>query len=300
MGEMNSLQERAARRWRRTTQDWATLKQDPRAYWTAWYKQHKPNKKFGISNPIIVYQMGKVGSTSIYHALLNLDLDVPVYHSHRLSNLEAIERWTRQDKDGARSLEKLAEEFRLREIFFRHPNWRWFVVSGVREPVTHAISIFFFNHAEYFAAQNTAYVRGEISLEQAAARFFEKLPARGNDWFSYQLEPVFGVDVYAKPFPHARGYEIYESRRARALVLRFEDLKHQFKPALQELLGIEQVELPHTNLSESQGYGELYRDFVRQAKLPREWVDEMLSKKFAQHFYTQRELEASRARWVQQ
>ncbi len=299
MGAMNSLQQCASRRWRRGAQEWQSFKQDPRVYLNGWYKQLKPNKKLGISHPIIVYQMGKVGSTSIYHALLNLNLDVPVYHSHRLSNLEAIEKRTRQEMDSTRNPPiKLADEFRLREIFLRHPKWRWAVISGVRDPITHTLSIFFYNHSAYFAERNALYARGEISLAQATELFFQKLPIYGGDWFQTQLEPVFGVDVYAQPFPHARGYDIYASARARVLVLRFEDLKRQFKPALQDLLGLEQLELPHTNLSESQGYGELYRDFVRQVKLPRAWVDEMLSKRYAQHFYTQQELEASRARWV--
>lgn len=50
-------------------------------------KYRKPVKKFGINAPIIVYQMGRVGSTSVYSALRRLDLDVPVYHAHALKYL---------------------------------------------------------------------------------------------------------------------------------------------------------------------------------------------------------------------
>jgi hypothetical protein len=42
------------------------------------YKYRRPNKKYGIHVPIIVYHMGKVASTTVYHSLLAMDLDVPV------------------------------------------------------------------------------------------------------------------------------------------------------------------------------------------------------------------------------
>src|SRR4051812_30029853 len=46
------------------------------------YKYHRPVKKYGVRDPIIVYQMGKVASTSVYRSLCALDLDVPVYQLH--------------------------------------------------------------------------------------------------------------------------------------------------------------------------------------------------------------------------
>src|SRR5258708_39936699 len=51
-------------------------------------KYRQARKKFNIDTPIIVFQMGKVGSSSVYDALNDLDLDVPVYHAHVLNRFD--------------------------------------------------------------------------------------------------------------------------------------------------------------------------------------------------------------------
>src|SRR5581483_6633723 len=58
----------------------------------------KSNKKFGINSPIIVFQMGKVGSSSVYDALRNLDLDVPIYHAHVLNRFDVYADGVRQTR----------------------------------------------------------------------------------------------------------------------------------------------------------------------------------------------------------
>ena len=48
-----------------------------------WIRSSKKNHS--IINPILVYQMGKVASTSIYESLKLLRIGVPIYHIHLLN-----------------------------------------------------------------------------------------------------------------------------------------------------------------------------------------------------------------------
>ena len=47
-------------------------------------------KVYGVREPIIVYQMGKVGSSSMYWSLDALRLNVPVYHLHFLNDADTV------------------------------------------------------------------------------------------------------------------------------------------------------------------------------------------------------------------
>lgn len=44
-------------------------------------------------SPILIYQMGKVGSKTVYESLKALNLATPVYHTHLLNKLEEIEKF---------------------------------------------------------------------------------------------------------------------------------------------------------------------------------------------------------------
>src|SRR5581483_2953453 len=118
------------------------------------------------------------------------------------------------------------------------------------------------------------------------------------DWFDLELRDVFGIDVFAEPFDRARGYQIYENARARALVIRLEDLNRAAANALSEFLNIPDFKLVPANIGENKVYGALYKEYTNSLRLPQAYIDEAHSKDFIRHFYTEQELAASVARWV--
>src|SRR5205823_119506 len=110
----------------------------------------KPNQsgqsehKYGISAPIIVYQMGKVGSMSVYESLKKLDLDVPVYHCHVLNHLEQVERRVKDTlANPVGTLAVVEQGKQIRELMLADPGRKWNLVSLVREPVARNVSHFF-------------------------------------------------------------------------------------------------------------------------------------------------------------
>ena len=79
--------------------------------------------------------------------------------------------------------------------------------------------------------------------------------------------------------------------------MRLEDLNRCAPEALREFFGPDRIVPDSKNIGGAKVYGELYRDFVAQLRLPEEYIQEMHSTRYARHFYTPLELEASVTRW---
>lgn len=103
---------------------------------------------------------------------------------------------------------------------------------------------------------------------------------------------------YATPFPKERGYVILERGNLRMLILRMEDLDRCVTPAIREFLGIPDFRLASKNIGEQKAYGQVYQDTLKVLRLPPDYVQRKHATKYARHFYTPEELNASVSRWV--
>lgn len=272
--------------------------QDPR-HFRALYKSLKPFKKFGISDPFIVYQMSKVGSSTIVTSLQALDLDVPIHHIHFLNDFEGIERSTRAAHADARHALAVIQEGRaLRREIDLHPQRKWNIVCLVRLPISRDVSSFFQALSAYLPDALARYQVGALSVQEIQQVFVEK-HFHGTDeyLFDTQVTPVFGFDVYATPFPKELGYQVYESRNARMLLVRLEDLNRVAEQAFEKAFGIPNFKLIRANVGEGKGYAEIYRAFQQQAGLPESYIQEMVSTRYVRHFYSPQELEAEARAW---
>jgi hypothetical protein len=238
-----------------------------------------------VAKPIVVHQMGKVGSTSVRNSLKALRLDVPVHHSHELA--EAVinrpaELWHRQ---------------LLRHLDGRHAQGRWHIITMVRDPVARNCSSYFHNLTKphYVAYLPELADGGQVGTAELLSNFLVNADHDfAVQWFDHEILRLFGLDVFAEPFPHEQGYAIYRDFRVDVLLLRFEQLPDTFTTALEEFIGIAGVPLVRANDSQHAGY----RRFLREAALPASYLDRMYSSKLARHFYTADELATFRAGWT--
>lgn len=265
----------------------------------AWLKWHKPRKKFGITEPFIIYQMSKVGSSTIVTSLKKMDLDVPLYHNHFLNDFDGIETSTRAaHADPREALAVIADGRRLRQEIDRTPTRRWNVVCLVRRPIARDVSSFFQGIASYIPDAQARYANGTLSLSEIEQVFLEKHYHHTDEyWFDTQVKPVFDIDVYATPFPQAQGYAIYTSRNARLLLMRLEDMNRVAARAFQEAFGIPHMELIAANVGAEKSYRDMYQDFQKRSHLPTPYLDSMIHTRFARHFYSDAEVAEDYGRW---
>ncbi len=255
-------------------------------------------------DPIIVYQVGKVGSRtillSLQKAYKSLHLDVPVHHVHVLENLDEMERNLR--KNFANPVDNLAyikKSKELRQKIDSDLNKRWKIISLVREPVARNIGSFFQNLTEYIPDWKERYQNGKLSLDDLQDYFLkdQSIHIAADWWFDKQLKPLFGIDVFESDFPIEVGYKIYKSPpRASLLLMRLEDLNECAEHAMFEFLGLEDFELHNSNVGDEKDYAELYQAF-KEKPLPAEYLEKMYSTRSARHFYSADELRKFAARW---
>lgn len=230
--------------------------------------------------PVIVFQMGKVGSRSICDSLDACNIK-PVFHVHRLNPATPLP-WQseRLYADIIRSGRKAK------------------VITLVREPVSRNISHFF----RIMSVNRILDVAGgaqDISMEELYNNFIEKVTYHWTPlvWLDEELKPVLGVDIYATPFPKEKGYEIIKRGTIELLVLKLEVDDSVKEKAISEFLGVDGFRLRRSNTATTNNYSDVYRHFRENVVLPEAYVRFMYDSDYVKHFYTEDEVGSFRGRW---
>lgn len=227
------------------------------------------------ATPVLVYQMGKVGSLAVYHALQRQHAGavghVHGFHpKHERPEIRRLYRWTFDER--------------------RPLN----VVSFTREPIARNISAFFQNLERDTGRPNAA---DELTIEELKAAFLSQyrhhVPL---EWFDWKVRQRFGIDVYATPFPED-GIGEYENGHVRLLVVRCELDDATKAAAIARFLRMDRLDLSHEHVGEQKSYSLAYRRFKDEARFPGDYVERMCGSKYFTHFYDAQTIQATRCRW---
>ncbi|HET6566612.1 MAG TPA: putative capsular polysaccharide synthesis family protein [Rhodothermales bacterium] len=263
---------------------------------------------FSKHPPILVYQMGKVGSTTIYRSLQTAKLLNPVYHIHYLSpgNLEWDEQrfvLARQKKIlEPKTLQHIQTGHLLRSKLLRQADAPLYIITGVREPVSWTLSSFFQN-IHYFCPDlldEDGRAREQDTLrylQSMFARFDEKRDLASN-WFDIEFKKFFDVDIYQVPFNCRKGYTILEHGRLHVLILRQEDLRRTLSGALREFLAIDQpIEVKESNVGTHKKHRQAYTFVKDNIRIPSEVCERIYSTKYVRHFYDENTIAGFVQKW---
>ena len=259
---------------------------------------------------IIVYQMGKVGSTTIVRSLKASGIKMPVYHVHDLkeSTLKRDEQlykdYFRKSKFNNRYFPTHVWEGQylskqLNSTMFKTDKWK--VITLVRDPIDRNISAFFqtleiefgLNYAELLVAPTPSVIEKltNLFLRESLSHDYPLT------WFDNELKGMLGLDVFTVPFPTTKGYKIYKGEQVDTLVIRLEDLNKCASSAFCEFLNIDNFILKKANISNDKNYRTLWKDFKEILVLPNEYVRKMYTSKYMRHFYTSEEIRAFETEW---
>jgi hypothetical protein len=253
--------------------------------------------------PILIYQMGKVGSSTVYKSLKNTPLSNSVLHLHFLStDLPKIkERYKKAGKYPPPYHIYLGES--VRKILCRNPNLPCKIISLVRDPIAVVVSSLFQN--PHLAPLSLTTDKNTIDPEKVIRYLDRKLRepttfSYVNEWFDRELKRVLDVDVFAKPFPVDVGYAVCRNKNVEALVIRLEDLSQRGPKAISEFLNLDATfVLEQSNVRNELMGGESYLQVLRRISLTPSLCREIYSSKFVKHFYNEAMIEQLVSKWTQ-
>ncbi|MBI5888971.1 MAG: glycosyltransferase [Deltaproteobacteria bacterium] len=252
-----------------------------------------------VGRPVMIYNMGKVGSTTVYETLRSI-MGVPVFTAHLLNDFDETEKILRRDVSVGleAALWVVNDGRRYRGYIDDFPKEDWNVISLVRDPLAMEVSRFFQALGEDIPARKRI-EDGTMDVSELIDIFINKWPHPPPlDWFEDRLKPVFDIDVYSRPFPYEKGYDIIDKGRFSLLLIRLEDLDRCAGQAFEEFLGIHGVELKKGNVATSKWYDKIYKEFKEKIVFTDAFIENMYYSRGARHFYTQAELDAFIARWT--
>lgn len=243
-------------------------------------------------NAILIHQMGKVGSTSVYKTLCRKWPNKRIFHTHFL-NSDRIARFIDKEPMGKSHRYVIEREWILRHL---DRFQSIYIITLVRDPVARNISAYFQNHKFFFPEDD--FDVWEDKIDVLRERFFCEYPHEVPlTWLDDEINKVFGIDIYAQPFPHNQGFVLIEKDNFRLLVVRVEDLTRVGSQALTVLFGCNIVMLEVGNVGENKGYSLLYKKFLDGLCLSNDYLKQMYCSKYATHFYTEEERKAFLDQW---
>jgi len=257
--------------------------------------------------PLVLFQMGRVGSRTLEDSLTGRLNGVRVHHVHFLTedgqaNFNRLYIGNPHFKgSGLRYV--VRNRFLAQQIRSTLHKETWQVVTAVRDPIARNISMFFTMLLARWPETNA---RERFHAGDSDALLREIIPLFMNEfdhnsalkWFDEEMKAVFDFDVYSEPFNKVKGYHIYEQDNTRVLLVRLENLNESGVEAFRTFLNLPEFTIRKTNVAANKDYGPLYQRFVEEIDLPDSYIERMYNSRFARHFYTDSELIGFRERWV--
>ncbi|MCC6603013.1 MAG: sulfotransferase family 2 domain-containing protein [Anaerolineae bacterium] len=254
---------------------------------------------------IIIYQMGKVGSTTLQASLEEASLPFSIYKVHFLSDAgmaHAVEFHQKTLKVPWENTPHIQTSELLREKIQTEPDHKWKVITLVREPIMREVSEFFqYVHSMYPELLDE---NGDIEKERAIKLLQTRLmfynPEKNYTcrWFDMEIKGMFGLDVFAHPFDTTKGYSIIQQGNVDLLILRLEDLNRSFGEAVSQFLELDvPIELIQSNMRSEQKRGTTYEQVRQELTLRDSVCRKIYASTYARHFYSTAEIDQLSQKW---
>ena len=255
------------------------------------------------TNPVIlIYQMGKVGSRSVFEGLKKLQLPNTILHVHFLSDDLFAHRNSHRDAGVYPLPYHLASAFSIRKCLRKNPDHPIKIITLVREPVSFIISVLF--QPPYFEKEIINPATQGIDPHKLINYLNEKLVHPEtfdymNKWFDRELKSVFGIDVFEKPFPVDSGYAVYRKNNVDVLLIRMEDISNKGPAAISDFLGIKTaLAFEMINARGKSADKEMYKQVVNGIRLDPSECRQIYESKFVRHFYNAEFVEECILKWT--
>ena len=251
-----------------------------------------------LPEPMIVYSSMKTATTAVASPLSASG----AFTVLKVHNIRPEHQYggagSRLVSDRGVVLHRAIEQRHAREYLSRHGG-PVRVISLVRDPIAYNISNFTYFGRAYWL--RTCWRSAPwMSADELWSRFRRTLPLHAQDaWWRHEYSPTMGWDPLEEPFDAERGWSIRSVGRFEAMIMRADLPDSEKTGALRSWLpGVAIAEVVRENENDTQAppvLAERLRERVRSCP---EYVDRALALPMTQRFWTPRQREAMRERWL--
>ena len=255
-----------------------------------------------VASPIIIYQMGKVGSSTIQASLKKSNIPNSVFHCHHMSNksLDKIVKLHAQNQKGREA--QFLKGVKLRKLLnhLTNQNRTIKIISLVRETIGLEISAVFEN-----LRHRPALLSGDGSINKPRMHEFLLQKIRRlnhkhsyfSNWFDMEFNGTFGLDIYAYPYDYEKRYSIINDSKVSILLMRLEDISEYLTEAMDEFLKIPDIAVVNANIGTQKRHYVDYSLMLKNLRFTRTECVHAYSGKCFNHFYSETEKEQFIKKW---
>lgn len=265
----------------------------------------KPDRN--IDKKIFIWQVGKVGSSTVYRSL----------QPHTKPS-----KWLVPSIKNNNSYWPIhnniiqTHSIKLLYDFLHYSEEEFVIISLVRDILARNISALFQSmndeeegHNDYFIAsidefKKMPYEQQEYEITQHLRRLNTSTAV--TYWYDDILKSHFYypeinkyfIDIYAKPFDQEKGFQFYESKtpRIKMIILRLEDLI-ELKKTLGDFLGVDNFELVSKNMAAEKWYNPIYKRFKKRYKPTEQEIKAIYNSRFMTYFYSSEQIRLFIEKW---
>lgn len=255
-------------------------------------------------HPIIIYTMGKVGSSSVYQTLRQSSIANPVYHVHFLSseNIKRVDEHVRTLPKENVHRHLLASHV-LRKNLNEKRKFPWYVITLVRDPIARHISEFFetmwMYHPELVAADGAVDENCALDIVRTQLINYDERTDNATTWFHKEFQKVLDINVYQYPFNRKAGYGTISTDNFNILMLTLEKLDSNWD-ILADFVDFSGVLKPLvSNIGEEKSTSSLYQYVKKNLRLPRDVCERIYNSPWVVYAFTTESRDAFIRCWTE-
>lgn len=253
-------------------------------------------------NDILVYQPGKVGSSTICNSLSVVGVNVT--HFHYITDYfiyDLIPELAWEPNESEKKIINECSEYCCNRL--KQAN-RLKIITLVREPLIRDFSLFLYHmnriyKKKYLSVDNSLIKACEQGIKKRATQNGKCKYGYQFEWFNKELKNVFGIDIYNYPFDKKKGFTIITQNNIEVLIIKLERL-NDLANEIKKFTGApDNFKLISVNQSKDKNYRDLYKYLKKLIKVPNEILSMYYNNNpLVNHFYSEKEKEIFLKSWA--
>ena len=248
---------------------------------------------------ILVYTIGKVGSTSIYRSISqNKKINIPIFHIHSLNPSRIKEQKNIYLNSKRKSLPFHLIQSNLISKQLEKYNGTLHIITLTREPITREVSSIFQDYFNFFDSPNIKNDMIKSEIKNKIKCLVKTLPE--SEWFHRELNEVFGLNIFDFDFDSKKGYFVKKNKKLNFCFVRLENLQDSYSKIIKEMFN-KTIDTPLVtkNLASEKFYSEKYQILKNNLRICDNDMKIILSNDYIQKFYFDY-IDEIRIRWSKQ